>query len=156
MADPLEIPAPLARRPPRQVSCGVVVTDGRHVLIGHATRTVRWDIPKGLAEPGELPEATARRELEEETGLVVTAPSHLEALGNFRYRPGKDLALYLWLVKAMPDPITLVCRSTFLVSGRPVPEFDRYAIPPWAEALPLLAASMRAVLEPLARTRCWL
>jgi 8-oxo-dGTP diphosphatase len=31
----------------------------------------RWSFPAGRAEPGEAPEANARRELKEETGLVV-------------------------------------------------------------------------------------
>ncbi|MFI9641381.1 NUDIX hydrolase [Micromonospora sp. NPDC051925] len=37
----------------------------------------RWGIPGGLAEPGETPEAAARRELLEETGLQVHEPLHL-------------------------------------------------------------------------------
>ncbi len=35
------------------VSCGVLVTDGRSVVLGHATASPRWDIPKGLANAGE-------------------------------------------------------------------------------------------------------
>ena len=45
----------------RTLSCGLLVTDGAHLLIGHATRSPRWDIPKGMVEPSESPEATARR-----------------------------------------------------------------------------------------------
>jgi 8-oxo-dGTP pyrophosphatase MutT (NUDIX family) len=52
-------------------SCGVIVTDGRRLLLGHATNSPRWDIPKGIAEPGESFVAAAVRELEEETGLRV-------------------------------------------------------------------------------------
>ena len=37
----------------KAVSCGVLVTDGERLLLGHATRSPRWDIPKGMAEPGE-------------------------------------------------------------------------------------------------------
>ena len=55
----------------KRISCGVIVTDGNRLLLGHATRSPRWDIPKGLAEPGESLAAAAVRELAEETGLVV-------------------------------------------------------------------------------------
>ena len=54
-----------------RTSCGVIVTDGERVLLGHATRSPRWDIPKGIAEPGETLPVGAARELLEETGLVV-------------------------------------------------------------------------------------
>ncbi len=42
-----------------RTSCGVVVTDGVRLLLGHATRSPRWDIPKGVAEAGETHLAAA-------------------------------------------------------------------------------------------------
>ena len=48
----------------RQTSCGVIVTDGERVLLGHATRSPRWDIPKGIAEPGENSADAAVRDFE--------------------------------------------------------------------------------------------
>ncbi|MBV8915190.1 MAG: NUDIX domain-containing protein, partial [Acetobacteraceae bacterium] len=48
-------------------SCGVLVSDGARLLIGQATASPRWDIPKGVAEPGEDLLAAAVRELDEET-----------------------------------------------------------------------------------------
>ena len=56
-----------------KTSCGVIVGDGERILLGHATRSPRWDIPKGEAEPGEDFAEAAARELQEETGLVVPA-----------------------------------------------------------------------------------
>ena len=135
------------------LTCGILVTDGLHVLIGHATRSPRWDIPKGIAEADEQAEAAARRELGEETGLA--APDMLEPLGRFAYMPRKDLALFAWLANPMPNPDTLVCRSTFIAGGTTLPEFDRFACPLWSEALPRLGKSMRAVLTPLADARGW-
>jgi hypothetical protein len=49
--------------PETRTSCGVLVTDGVQVLLGQASRSPRWDIPKGLAHPGE-PFVTALLELE--------------------------------------------------------------------------------------------
>ena len=87
----------------RRLSCGVIVTDGPSVLLGHATRSPRWDIPKGLAEPGEAPIAAALRELAEETGLSA-ASADLRPLGVHGYLRDKDLALFLWKLVVLPDP----------------------------------------------------
>ena len=132
----------------------MLVTNGRQLLIGHATRSPRWDVPKGLAEPDEAPEDAARRELLEETGLQ--APPDLAAFGILRYMPAKDLALFAWLVAEMPDPAGLICRSTFMAGGAPRPEFDRFDIPVWAAALPRLGKAMQATLAPIAAQHGWL
>ncbi len=139
----------------RILSCGVIVTDKRHVLIGHATRSPRWDIPKGQADPGEPPEAAARRELLEETGLIADGIP-LIPLGRHSYLPRKDLMLYAWLLDAMPDPASLTCRSTFQIGGHAVPEFDRFACPSWADAMPKLGKAMNALLQAVAGSQGWL
>jgi 8-oxo-dGTP pyrophosphatase MutT (NUDIX family) len=140
-------PARAAR--PRATSCGVLVSDGERVLLGHAAGSPRWDIPKGLMEPGESAREAAVRELREETGLV--APPHaLVDLGLHAYRPGKDLALFLWRVAQAPEAADLACASTFTDRfGRVVPEFDRFAFVPWAEARGMIGKSLAAVLRQL-------
>src|SRR5690349_13247242 len=75
----------------KRTSCGVIVTDGQRILLGHATRSPRWDIPKGIAEPGETFASAAGRELLEETGLMVPA-TELRDLGLHAYLRDKDLA----------------------------------------------------------------
>ena len=45
--------------------------DGAQLLLGRFTGLGLWDIPKGLADPGEDHLTAAGRELEEETGLVA-------------------------------------------------------------------------------------
>jgi putative (di)nucleoside polyphosphate hydrolase len=108
-------------------SCGVIVTDGRRVLLGHATRSPRWDIPKGIANPGESFAAAAARELREETGLDAP-PGALRFLGTYPYMRGKDLALFVWVPAALPRTESLTCRSAFaLPGGALLPEFDRFA-----------------------------
>ena len=92
--------------------------------------------------------------MSEETGLHP--PPYLERLGRFGYLPRKDLELFAWLRDALPDPATLTCRSTFTVGNLTLPEFDRFACLPWAEALPKFGKSMRAVLAPIAAARQWI
>ena len=46
-----------------------------------------WAIPKGLIEPGETPEAAARREFAEELGTRLEDP--LTPLGRIRQKGGK-------------------------------------------------------------------
>ena len=130
------------------VSCGVLVTDGPRLLLGHATRSPRWDIPKGLAEGGETFAESAARELREETGLSVSPGGFIE-LGVHAYMKGKDLALFAWRPERMPDPSTLVCSSTFAIGGSLVPEFDRFGIFSWDESVGRVGKNMARVLASL-------
>lgn len=125
----------------KTTSCGVIVTDGERILLGHATRSPRWDIPKGVAEPGEDFAAAACRELFEETGLTASE-AELKPLGVFPYRAGKDLALFVWRPAEMPDPGKLVCASCFSWNGKELPEFDRFGLFPRDEALSRVGKAM--------------
>ncbi len=129
----------------KTVSCGVLVTDGERLLLGHATRSPRWDIPKGIAEPGEDFAAAACRELREETGLDAP-PGELRPLGVFPYLRDKDLALFVWRPRAMPDPAALVCTSCFSWKGSLLPEFDKFALLTPEEALQRVGKGLAALL----------
>ena len=70
---------------------GVVVRDGDdgpEVLVVHRPKYDDWTFPKGKAEPGESDEDCARREVEEETGLVcdlaveLRSTSYLDGSGR--------------------------------------------------------------------------
>ena len=125
----------------KETSCGVIVTDGQRILLGHATRSPRWDIPKGVAEPGEDFAAAACRELFEETGLTAPEPE-LIPLGVFPYRSGKDLALFVWHPAEMPEPNSLFCASCFSWKGTEFPEFDRFGLFAREEALARVGKAM--------------
>lgn len=65
-----------------------VHADGRVVLIRqyrYAVDQLVWELPAGRLDPGESPEAGARRELEEEVGLHA---DHLESISVFYTTPG--------------------------------------------------------------------
>ena len=134
----------------RQTSCGVIVTDGERVLLGHATRSPRWDIPKGTVEPGENFAEAAVRELREETGLTAP-PEVLVPLGLHPYLRGKDLALFAWRTRQLPDPKSLTCSSHFaLPNGTLLPEFDRFGLFAWDEALTRVGKNLAQLLSGLA------
>ena len=136
----------------RQTSCGVIVTDGKRILLGHATRSPRWDIPKGVAEPGENFAEAAARELLEETGLAVPAGELVE-LGVHAYLRGKDLALFAWTPPELPDPQSLTCTSRFaLANWTLLPEFDRFGLFPWDEALTRVGKNLARVLTSVPRS----
>jgi 8-oxo-dGTP pyrophosphatase MutT (NUDIX family) len=129
----------------KATSCGVIVTDGERLMLGHATRSPRWDIPKGIAEPGESLAAAACRELIEETGLAAPE-AELRLLGVFPYRRGKDLALFAWVVPRLPEPATLTCASCFSWQGRMLPEFDRFGRFTLVEAQERVGKALAALL----------
>ncbi len=81
----------MSRGEPRaRESSGVVLyrdgSDGVEVLLvhpaGNFNRRAPWGIPKGQPNPGEPLEAAARREVMEETGIIVGA---LIAIGHVDY-----------------------------------------------------------------------
>lgn len=128
------------------VSCGVIVTDGTRFLLGHATRTPRWDIPKGLAEQGERHDMAAVRELQEETSLQVAVQA-LQPLGMHQYLRGKALALFAWRPPVLPDPAMLVCSSMVERPGMAaMPEIDRFGIFAFDAGMALVGKNLARVL----------
>jgi putative (di)nucleoside polyphosphate hydrolase len=133
----------------------VVVSDGPRLLLGHATRSPLWDIPKGVADSGEIFAAAAARELREETGLLVPADTLID-LGVHAYLRGKDLAVFAWRLPRMPEVEDLRCTS-FMRSpaGEWLPEFDRFAVLPWEEALERVGKNLARVLRGLRAAPDW-
>ncbi len=66
----------------------------------------RWTIPKGHIEPGETAKMTARREIEEETGLKNFAILTWLGKIHFKYRRAEKLVLMttqIYLVQALDN-----------------------------------------------------
>jgi 8-oxo-dGTP pyrophosphatase MutT (NUDIX family) len=56
------------------------------VLIAvYSARGLRWQLPKGLVEEGETPEATAVREVREETGIATEPVQQIERIEYWYY-----------------------------------------------------------------------
>lgn len=124
---------PSAARRIVPTSCGTLVINKRgELLLCHVTDTTKWDIPKGMQDPGESPQDAAMRELREETGLVFER-ALFEEIGSFDYR--SDKRLHLFRVRAPEDFDSLghlICTSHFphTVTGMPTPEVDGFC---WAK-----------------------
>ena len=78
---------------------GVVVRNGNVLVITPAGRSEVRTLPKGGANPGETEEATALREVREETGVVARVVEHLGDV-EYWYRRGgrrvfKTVGFYL-------------------------------------------------------------
>jgi len=99
---------PGAKLPVReQVSAGGVVfrgvKDAAEVVIVAVGGQNRWQLPKGLVDPGEKPEITAVREAKEEAGVESEVVQHLETIeywfagldGGQRVRFHKRVHFYL-------------------------------------------------------------
>ncbi len=82
------------------VALAIPVVDGRLLVArrppgSHLEGT--WEFPGGKVEPGEQPEAAARRELEEETGLVANALEPL--LVMVHEYPERSVRLHVFLAR---------------------------------------------------------
>jgi 8-oxo-dGTP pyrophosphatase MutT (NUDIX family) len=86
------------------------------------------------------------RELNEETGLTGS-PDRLVDFGVYDYLPSKRIALFGWHCEPLPDSEQLVCRSTVLIAGALLPEFDRFGIFSWADGLHHVGKNLARVLS---------
>lgn len=133
----------------RQLSCGLLIISPAGILLAHATRTPRWDLPKGKLEPGETPLEAALRECQEETGLDMAC--HMDQLvdmGAHPYLPRKDLHLFRLDLDEALDLTDCGC-TTYIrrgENGDRYPETDDYAWVPKDEVFTRVGKSLMAYL----------
>lgn len=113
---------------PRVLSCGILIESPAGWLLAHASRTPRWDIPKGKIEPGEKPVEAALRETREEIGIDLEwAREMMVDLGRHSYLPKKDLHLFHLVLDHALDLAGCVCTTYVeLPDGERIPETDDY------------------------------
>lgn len=86
----------------------VAVNDNKQICLlrqyRHASGGWLWELPAGKIDPGETPEQTIKRELQEEAGLLA---EHWESLGSFLSTPGFcDERIYLYFAKDLQHTAT--------------------------------------------------
>jgi ADP-ribose pyrophosphatase len=91
----------------------VAIDEHKNVLLvrqfRHAAGKELLELPAGGIDPGETPEETARREMQEETGYM---PQKIERLGGFYSAPGyASEYLYLFLATEL-TPARLIAEDT--------------------------------------------
>jgi 8-oxo-dGTP diphosphatase len=79
---------------------GIIVRtapDGTEILLVHRPAYDDWSFPKGKAEAGETDEACARREVEEETGLVCDLVTELPTVRYVDHK-GRPKVVRYWMM----------------------------------------------------------
>ena len=151
------------RQMSRRTSAGILLyrrgPSGLEVLLGHpggpafrARDQGHWSVPKGEVEEGEMLEAVARREFEEETGHPVPdAP--MISVGDTVQKGGK--LVVAWAVEGDLDPAQATS-NTFEMEWPPrsgrllrVPEVDRAAFFGLDEARAAIVSYQRRFLDEL-------
>lgn len=132
----------------KQISVGLLLTDGAVFLTCHSTGNKFYDIPKGLPEPNETARMACIREVSEETGLDISA-EELTDLGIFEYTRQKDLHLFLLNTNDLPATDKMVCSSFFSnrYTGKQQPEVDGFRYIAWPEAEQYLTKNMARVIQ---------
>ncbi len=88
--------------PKVEVASCFLEMDGRLLLLEESLEKLekgKWGVPAGKIEPNETPEDSARRELFEETGILVEHDSQIQSFGALYIRkPKMDYTFHLFKI----------------------------------------------------------
>ncbi|WP_261559854.1 NUDIX domain-containing protein [Frankia tisae] len=103
----------------KAVAAGCLLRDAAgRVLLVEPTYKPNWDVPGGIAEPGESPRQTAQRELGEELGLDLPV-GRLLCVDHLATGQRADALRFLFAVDGPPIPVdALVLQAAEIHSAR--------------------------------------
>lgn len=131
----------------KKISAGLILTDKTKFLGCHSTGNYFYDIPKGSIEAGETPLEACIREVEEETGLIVSNERLLD-LGVFDYNYEKNLHLFLLVKEELPDTQKMICTTHFETkTGKVLPEVDKFRYINFCDKEVFLTENMKRVIQ---------
>ncbi len=96
---------------------GVVIDENSRVLLVRHGYRPGWFFPGGGVERAETLTSALKRELEEEAGVIVTAPATLHGVfANVENFPGDHIAVFLvreWQRPQVPSPTMEIAEQAF-------------------------------------------
>lgn len=127
---------------------GVVIDSRGHVLLIRHSYRPGWHFPGGGVERKESVTAALERELNEEAGIVLSAPPELFGLyANHRHFPGDHIALFVvrnWTQPSVPAANYEVAEQAF---------FDPATLPDTTH--PPVQQRLAEILHAVPRTPVW-
>ena len=133
------------------LACGLLVVSPQGWLLAHATRSPRWDIPKGRWEEGETCLEAALRETWEETGLdFKDQQDRIVDLGRHHYLRSKDMHLFRLDIPQALDLSNCCCHTYVERSGGDkFLETDRWEWVPPSKVAQRVGAGLVAYMQNL-------
>lgn len=99
-------------KPQVEIAANYVEFDGKILLLQKNFHGVlRWGVPAGKLEPGELPLPAALRELQEETGIVRERSQAWQLGSLYIRRPKVDFVFHVFQVQVEQQPAVVLSKE---------------------------------------------
>lgn len=109
------------------ISCGIIITDNKRVLLGQLSNNNFLDIPNTEITEKETYLECALNSLKNEVGLNLSKKKDkIQELGLFPFSKSKMLYLFKYTYKTLPDINKLKCSSFVEINGTSILKFNSF------------------------------